>query len=447
MRGFIELMIDWLKWFAVFYAVVPSLLARLFGFRALRRIRCANRVALTFDDGPDPVYTPRLLDLLRRYGVRATFFLVGERVEKYPDLVRRIRDEGHLLGIHNHRHRANWLMSPFGVRKKQLARTADAIERCTGERPRYYRPPWGLINLFDLTLPRTYRIVLWSVMGWDWWQASARQRLRKQLLDVRGGDIVLLHDCGETPGANRKAPEAMLGALEDTLPVLIGRGVEFVRIDELEETAEQLAKPSRLKRLVVGAWLCWERVVAAVLRFRAVGGPDSLLRFRIAKYHRRMPLPLGDDVTLRRGDRIVELHFDNARLYRLSLEASSAVQLAVMLLREVERLLPVLADTIASSPKARLARALYGISLIHRGPERFGFRIYDLPDGFFTRLTGVYLRLLLAAVHPSGKNRLRERPELLVPKQIAMPLEDLFRRHGTRRGHGEPRSASAGETA
>ncbi|WJH35220.1 polysaccharide deacetylase family protein [Paenibacillus sp. CC-CFT747] len=73
-----------------------------------------GQIALTFDDGPDPVYTPRLLDLLKERGIRATFFVLGSKAEKHPDLIRRMHEEGHQIGIHNYTHLSNWLMTPWG---------------------------------------------------------------------------------------------------------------------------------------------------------------------------------------------------------------------------------------------------------------------------------------------------------------------------------------------
>ena len=132
----------------IFYAFIPGILTRIFGFRVFRRGTGSNDFALTFDDGPDPLYTPRLLDLLKQYNMKATFFLVGSHAEKHPEVVKRIHSEGHLIGIHNYVHKSNWFMRPVTVRK-QVKRTDDIIYSITGERSSYYRPPWGIVNLFD----------------------------------------------------------------------------------------------------------------------------------------------------------------------------------------------------------------------------------------------------------------------------------------------------------
>lgn len=102
----------WLFYLSSFYAFIPGILTRIFGFRVFRRGTGLEDFALTFDDGPDPFYTPRLLDLLKRYNMKATFFLVGSHAEKHPEVVKRIHSEGHLIGIHNYVHKSNWLMRP-----------------------------------------------------------------------------------------------------------------------------------------------------------------------------------------------------------------------------------------------------------------------------------------------------------------------------------------------
>ncbi|KHF34701.1 Peptidoglycan-N-acetylglucosamine deacetylase [Paenibacillus sp. P1XP2] len=90
----------WLFYISSFYAFIPGLITRIFGFRVFRRGSTEHAYALTFDDGPDPQYTPQLLDLLKKYDAKATFFVVGSHAEQNPELVKRMYDEGHLIGIH-----------------------------------------------------------------------------------------------------------------------------------------------------------------------------------------------------------------------------------------------------------------------------------------------------------------------------------------------------------
>ncbi|MBM6994723.1 polysaccharide deacetylase family protein [Paenibacillus sp. DXFW5] len=215
------------------YMIIPSLLPRIMRIGVFRKGKTKNQVAFTFDDGPHPRYTPELLDLLQEYQVKATFFVLGSQAELYPDLIRRMHREGHQIGIHNYVHTSNWLMLPGTVRRDHIERTADIIESIIGKRPNHYRPPWGLMNLFDFFHP-SYRIVLWSLKAWDWRSKSCRKQLRATLLNgITDGSVILLHDSGDTPGADRHAPYFMLRALKEVLHQLQGRNLQFVRLDEM----------------------------------------------------------------------------------------------------------------------------------------------------------------------------------------------------------------------
>lgn len=227
------------------YMLVPFAITRIWGIGVTLHGRPGRRIAFTFDDGPDPAYTPRLLDLLKRKGIRATFFVLGSKAERYPELIRRIHEEGHLIGIHNYKHLPNWLMSPMHVRRQQVERSADIIERITGERPTYYRPPWGLLNLGDIfTLRKNFRIVLWSVMGHDWVKEKGMKPLKERILDqLKPGSIILLHDSGDTLGAEIDAPELMLAELDAILDDERMQGYACVRVDELLEAREARQRP------------------------------------------------------------------------------------------------------------------------------------------------------------------------------------------------------------
>jgi peptidoglycan-N-acetylglucosamine deacetylase len=219
--------------FLVFYWLVPFILTAIAGIGVLKRNDSSDKISFTFDDGPNPIYTPQLLDLLKQYHIKATFFVVGWKAEKYPELIARMHNEGHLIGIHNYVHKSNWIMAPWTTRR-HLSKTAGIIEKITGERPIYYRPPWGLVTLVDFLLLKQYKIIHWSVMAEDWRSKGGSEKVEKRLLrDIRMGDIVLLHDCGETAGADVEAPINTITALKKVLKDLSSRGVSSVRIDEL----------------------------------------------------------------------------------------------------------------------------------------------------------------------------------------------------------------------
>jgi peptidoglycan/xylan/chitin deacetylase (PgdA/CDA1 family) len=216
------------------YTVIPYLLTFGFNIGALRYRADSSKIAFTFDDGPHPVYTPMLLDLLKQHDIKATFFVVGSRAEMYPELLLRMKKEGHLIGVHNYVHRSNWLMFPWTVREG-IQKTSEIIEKITGLRPTYYRPPWGLLNLGDFFFLRPYNIILWSVMAQDWKSKGGSAKIKRKLLNkIKGGAVILLHDCGETPGADSNAPLNTINALKDILPVMAEKGYTCVKVNEME---------------------------------------------------------------------------------------------------------------------------------------------------------------------------------------------------------------------
>lgn len=187
----------------------PSL-ARLFG---MTTAVAAGEVALTFDDGPHPAGTPRVLEVLDELGVPATFFLTGEQVVRHPDVAGEIAARGHALGVHGHRH---VLLAVRGPRAtgRDLARALAAIEQATGVRPERFRPPYGVATPAALAAARRLglRTVLWSRWGRDWERrATARSVAELATRDLRGGEVILLHDADHysAPGSWQVTAEAL----------------------------------------------------------------------------------------------------------------------------------------------------------------------------------------------------------------------------------------------
>ena len=203
-----------------------------------------SRLALTFDDGPTEVLTPRVLDVLDRAGVRATFFVIGDLADRHPDLVRRARDAGHQIENHSQDHRSAAVLDRQHV-TAAMARGAGTVERLTGRRPTWYRPPRGEITSATLIAAREtgHAIALWSLARDDHGELADADSAgvgRHLAASVRPGDVVDLHD-----GLGRSALEgpvdeqlltrrtAELTALPDVLSAWTAAGYAFRTLDEL----------------------------------------------------------------------------------------------------------------------------------------------------------------------------------------------------------------------
>jgi peptidoglycan/xylan/chitin deacetylase (PgdA/CDA1 family) len=153
------------------------------------------RCYLTFDDGPDPKWTPRVLDVLAESNAGATFFVLGRLALQHGDLVRRVHAQGHVIGNHSFSHRHPWTLTARAARR-EIRSGADAIADVLGERPAWYRPPHGRLGRHGADAARVerQRIVLWSVSAIDWGPLASPQRILDRLQRVKAGDVALLHD-------------------------------------------------------------------------------------------------------------------------------------------------------------------------------------------------------------------------------------------------------------
>ena len=176
------------------------------------------RIALTFDDGPDPAHTPALLDALAELGVKATFFVVGEEVDANPELVRRMVAEGHELGNHTYSHRYLPLATTRRV-ARELAATDAAIVRATGITPTLMRPPYGGRTPFTLRACNQMgkSAVLWDVNSFDWRGGSAEEVTTRVLERTRRGSIILMHEA-------RQGGDITIAAVRMLVPALRDRG-------------------------------------------------------------------------------------------------------------------------------------------------------------------------------------------------------------------------------
>jgi peptidoglycan/xylan/chitin deacetylase (PgdA/CDA1 family) len=186
-------------------------------------------IAMTFDDGPSATLTPKLLDLLAAHHVKATFFVIGENVAEYPDIVARAAREGHEIASHSWSHPNLAKMSDEGVRR-QLRQTDEAIKNATGTRPTLFRPPYGSITEREKRWIHDefgYQIILWDVDPYDWKRPGPAVVRNRILQETRPGSIVLSHDIH--PGT--------IEAMPSTFDALEAKGFKFVTVSELIRAA------------------------------------------------------------------------------------------------------------------------------------------------------------------------------------------------------------------
>jgi peptidoglycan/xylan/chitin deacetylase (PgdA/CDA1 family) len=193
-------------------------------------------IAITFDDGPNPELTPRLLDMLKERGLKATFFVVGKNVEEYPGIVTRMASEGHEVANHSWSHPA---LTKLGIEsfRKQIENTNQAIANATGKRPVLMRPPYGATSVsLNKRLNEQFglKVILWSVDPLDWKYRNSNRVYSSIVQNTRPGSIILAHDIHATTVA----------AMPATLDALLAKGYKFVTVSELiaMEAAPQLAK-------------------------------------------------------------------------------------------------------------------------------------------------------------------------------------------------------------
>jgi peptidoglycan-N-acetylglucosamine deacetylase len=194
----------------------------------------ARGVAFTFDDGPDPTWTPRVLDVLARHGAKGTFFVLGRRALAHPELVRRIRDEGHALGCHSHDHALSFHFSTARAQASDLQRAEEAL-RQLGTETRWFRPPQGIRTPQQAkALPSHLACVTWTARGLDSLATTAESILARLEGAVRDGAILTLHDGTGLGGGHDRA--ATVAALDVLLARARERGLRCVSLDTwLEE--------------------------------------------------------------------------------------------------------------------------------------------------------------------------------------------------------------------
>ena len=191
-------------------------------------------VALTFDDGPSPKWTPQVLDELKKANVKATFFMIGMHVKKYPDIVRRVAAEGHEIENHTYDHRGLLEISPDDL-KREILSTEQAVTDVVGVKTVYFRPPKAWITSTEKKTITAlgYRVVLWTLNSKDWVTYNHKLIVAYLMSRVQPGDIILFHDSGGVFGTEGGDRSETVSAIPCLVKKLRAKGYDFVTVKEL----------------------------------------------------------------------------------------------------------------------------------------------------------------------------------------------------------------------
>ncbi len=208
--------------------------------KAIAQVTPQKPIALTFDDGPWPNSTSQVLDVLKKSNVKATFFMVGMQVQKYPQLLKQVVAEGHAIGNHTWSHQYDHYNASAAAR--EIDRTAELVYKTTGVKTSLFRPPAGILNngLVAYAHEKKYAVVMWSVDSKDW---RSRRTTRQAFIDnvlkeAKPGGIVLLHDGGGDRSNTVQALPQLIAQLKK-------QGYKFVTVPELLEIADKKLKESK----------------------------------------------------------------------------------------------------------------------------------------------------------------------------------------------------------
>ncbi len=409
------------------YSLAPTMVVRLGHIGAVSRApKGSGRVALTFDDGPDPLYTPQILDILRHYQVRACFFLVGSKARANPEITRQIVKAGHEIGSHGYAHKAVWLLGPRAT-SREIGEASLVIEELTGQKIRFCRPAWGLFNLFSICYYQLkgLKVVLWTYMSWDWTQKATPESVTSKVLSrIRDGAILLLHDSDTAPGAAKGSPARVVEALPGILDGLKQRGLQVASLEEIMA----LKKKSFFKNTLQQLWSAMDSLIRLLSGIRDVGdGKNFIWRIALRRYHGKDWLMPGGSV-LKHGEPYLELHLNNDRLLSLMDGDAPLERATIIAMREIRNGLPLLAEFLNSSEKYGKVNIILGITLLHRGLGRIGFTALDMKPGLVQIMVGLYERWLLAVFHPSGFKGLKSYRYKLSPKYVVITRQELMRK-------------------
>lgn len=213
------------------YGIIPTVFYKYF-----QNHQCSNeaKILLTFDDGPDPIYTERLMEVLKEEDIEAIFFLLGQKVQQYPAVTNKIKQH-HCVGLHGSMHQNMWFLTP--KKTKQVIDKGMAQMKSFDISPQFYRPPYGNINLFTLKYAREHglRPMWWTAIVGDWKNIESTELIKRLKKHLKPGAVVVLHDSAEGTGGQEGSAQKMIEALRQWIPFAKRQGYCFMKVNGSEQ--------------------------------------------------------------------------------------------------------------------------------------------------------------------------------------------------------------------
>lgn len=192
-----------------------------------------KKLVLTFDDGPSPIYTEKMLDILKEENIKATFFVVAKNAIEMPEIIARMKQDGHCVALHSLEHRHAFLCG-YHYMKNDFCESLKILKKLNCN-IHYFRPPWGVRNLFTHKFVKQHNLhmVLWDIMAGDW-KARTTPEMITDTIDKKAfdGAVICLHDGCEKYGGAKGAPLHTITALKSVIPHMKEKGYEFVTVEE-----------------------------------------------------------------------------------------------------------------------------------------------------------------------------------------------------------------------
>ncbi|QSX07835.1 polysaccharide deacetylase family protein [Alkalibacter rhizosphaerae] len=361
---------NWIKWTVgliagafVIYDLLPDLLAHRLGIGAWKRHYGAG-VVLTFDDGPDPRYTPDFLDFLQERSIPACFFVVAKDGLEHKNILLRMKEEGHQIGCHGWMHRHGWSRSPWKT-WREWTRAVEALEKILDQEILYVRAPWGAVNLALMVWCKAKgkHLIGWTAKGWDWKNKRRPEEIVSDLLKKADhGTILLLHDGGGEAGAPKNTLEA--------LPLLAKGVLEEIKVPFVPL---ELSDWTWRKRIGFRLWEQWEAFYAKHNQVERISFQNA---FRIAQGVYEGPDLMGEDGNLvaRRGDRAGMIHLENIHFQKFGTDPK---RIALRSIRLVRNSMKELAVFSATDPRYKDVDVFVGLTLLSRGVKGVGFHVEE----------------------------------------------------------------------